>query len=442
MRTAILHIGTEKTGTSTLQAFFKENREALNAHGFHYPEFPGRINHTGLTAYAAEDGVRDDLRIDLGVEDAATLAAFRTRLETEAAAELAGHTGRTVLFSNEHCSSRLTSEAEIARLHALLTPHFDRIHVTVYLRRQDQVAVSLYSTLLKFGGDRPEILPDPSLRPDYWQYDRMLSRWAAVFGADAVVPRIFDRSALAGGSVVQDFCERWDLGTGYVEVRNANESLQPHAGEVLRRLNTAFPGYVGNDLNRMRGELGARIGTLFPGRGPRPSRAAAEAFYRHFEASNEAVRAHWFPDRQTLFAEDFSAYPESEDDRAVSFEQAMEVVEALWRETQGKELDLRYQVALRDGQIAELTGKGDDARAAYARAIRIDPGRGAARKRLEGLAEAERRRKAAPPERPQEPADKRWATEDAAEDRKARLRKRLSLNGLRRWLGLPPVGRV
>ncbi|MEO0621659.1 MAG: hypothetical protein AAF183_05465 [Pseudomonadota bacterium] len=437
MPTAILHIGTEKTGTSSLQAFFKENRAALNQRGFHYPSWPGHINHTGLAAFAAADAVRDDLRIDLGVDDAASLATLRERLAAEAAAETAAHAGRTHIFSNEHCSSRLTTPEEIGRLRSLLAPLFDRIEIAVYLRRQDQVAVSLYSTLLKFGGDRPEILPDPALRPDYWNYDKQLALWAKAFGRDAVHPRIFDRTSLAGGSVVHDFCHRWGLGTGYADVRDANESLQPHAGEVLRRLNTAFPGYVDGDLNRMRGELGARIGTLFPGRGPRPARAAAEAFLAHFAESNEAVRRQWFPDREALFSADFSSYPETEDARAVTFDQAIEVMEALWRETQTKEIGLRYQVAVRDGQIAELQGDTEAARAAYGRAIRIDPGRAAARKRLAGLEEATR--KPAPPPPPEVP--ERWAKEDAQEDRRALWRKRLSLNGIRRLVGLQPRGR-
>lgn len=427
MPSAILHIGTEKTGTTTLQAFLKQNRAALDRNGFHHPEFAGRINHTGLTAYASDDDVRDDLRIDLGIHDADDLAVFRRRFEVEAADEIARHRERVFVFSNEHCSSRLTTPGEVARLRDFLARHFERITVTVYLRRQDQVAVSLYSTLLKFGGDRWEILPDPRLRSTYWDYDRLLALWADAFGAENVVPRIFDRAELFGGSVVSDFVRQWGLGQGFGDVRDTNESLQPHAGEFLRRLNTAFPGYVNGEFNRMRGELGARIGTLFPGRGPKPARAEAIAFYRKFAAPNEAVRARWFPSRATLFSEDFSGYPEEAESRAFGFDEAIEVATALWRETQAKEIELRYGLAVRDGQIAELQGDAEAAVDAYKRAMRIDPDRPLAQWRLEGL-----RKQIA------EQTTARWAREDERLMQRLRLRKRLSLNGIRRLLGVAP----
>lgn len=459
-RKAILHIGTEKTGTSTLQTFLSRNRERLNANGFHYPRFAGAINHTRLGAYAAADEVRDDLRIDIGVTDAEALAAFRSRLDAEAAEEVAAHPGRTFVFSNEHCSSRLTTPAEIARLRDFLARHFDEVTVTVYLRRQDMVAVSLYSTLLKFGGDRREILPDPSLRPDYWDYGSLLARWAQAFGRGAVVPCIFDRAGLAGGSVVADFVERWGLGGGLEPVANANESLQPAAQEVLRRLNTAFPGYVDGDLNRMRGELGYRFGKLFAGRGLRPSRVEAEAFYRHFAEANEACRAEWFPGRSTLFDEDFSAYPEEADPREVSFEQTIGIMRELWRETQANELRLRHDLALREGQIAELEGDLGAAAEAYGRAVRIDPGRPLARRRLARVEEAReaarRERETAPcaggdapgpgpawagesaPAGVRAAIRSRWTQEEHRAAEMKRLRKRLSLNGIRRLIGVRP----
>ncbi len=427
MPSAILHIGTEKTGTTTLQAFLKQNRAVLDQHGFHHPVFAGRINHTGLAAYASDDAVRDDLRIDLGIHDAEGLKRFRHQFEVDAAAEVDRNRERIFVFSNEHCSSRLTTPQQIARLRDFLARFFDRVTVTVYLRRQDQVAVSLYSTLLKFGGDRWEILPDPRLRSTYWDYDRLLALWADAFGAENVVPRIFDRAELFGGSVVSDFVRQWGLGQGFGDVRDTNESLQPHAGEFLRRLNTAFPGYVNGEFNRMRGELGARIGTLFPGRGPKPSRAEAMAFYQGFAAPNEAVRARWFPARATLFPEDFSSYPETAENREFSFDEAIEVATALWRETQAKEIELRYGLAVRDGQIAELQGDSEGAMQAYQRAVRIDPNRPLAEWRLEGL-----RKQIA------EQTTARWALEDARLVQRLRLRKRVSLNGIRRLLGVAP----
>ncbi|GMG84875.1 hypothetical protein LNKW23_40910 [Paralimibaculum aggregatum] len=479
MPKAILHIGTEKTGTSTLQIFFQLNRERLNANGFHYPAFAGNTNQIRLAAYGQEDREFDDLRIDLGIEDAAGLAAFRARMEREAAEEVAAHPDKTFIMSNEHLSSRLNGPPSVARLKRLLAPLFEEIEVVVYLRRQDQVAVSLYSTLLKFGGTRETIMPDPSDEPGRWLYGHMLARWAEAFGREHVHPRIFDRSELAEGSIIEDFRIRWGLGSGYTPVKNANESMQPAAGEVLRRLNAHYPPYIGLKGNPMRGDLGAWVGNGFPGSGPKPSRAEAEAFYRHFEAANEEVRRAWFPERETLFTEDFSAYPETADRPSPGYEDALEVMVEVWRQARERELRLGYDLAVQSGQIAELEGRWDDAIAAYRRALAQDPDRRIARRRLKGAeaakaqaaaaaeaaARAEAARQRAEAERAARQAAEaeaavraeaaaetaaveaakaraeiaaRWAAQDRNDALLAQLRKRLSLNGIRRLFGVAP----
>lgn len=58
-----LHIGAEKTGTSSVQRFFSRNREALKAAGYLYPASAGNENHMALAAAAQNDDVRDDLRM-------------------------------------------------------------------------------------------------------------------------------------------------------------------------------------------------------------------------------------------------------------------------------------------------------------------------------------------------------------------------------------------
>ena len=67
-RRAILQIGTEKTGSTTLQHFLAANRASLQANGFVYPEFCGAINHTGLAAYALAPAKRDAIREPFGGE--------------------------------------------------------------------------------------------------------------------------------------------------------------------------------------------------------------------------------------------------------------------------------------------------------------------------------------------------------------------------------------
>ena len=66
-----LHIGTEKTGTTSVQKFFKANRALLAKNGIVYPVAPGKQNHMGLAASAQDTAKRGPLRKSLGIRNEA-----------------------------------------------------------------------------------------------------------------------------------------------------------------------------------------------------------------------------------------------------------------------------------------------------------------------------------------------------------------------------------
>lgn len=369
MRRAILQIGTEKTGTTTLQAFLARNRDLLAARGVLYPRFPGEMNHTGLAAYAMEADRADALRDALGLRGPAGVEAFRRRFEAAAAAEL-GDAG-TVVFCNEHCHSRLKTEAEVARLRALLAPHFDRIEVAVYLRRQDQVALSLYSTRLKSGGTGTDILPRCDPRDPYFNYDVLLRLWEGVFGRDHLHPRLFERSELVGGDVVRDFLAAWDLGSPgeYRPVANLNESIRPEAQDFLRRVNAHLAPVGDLPVEVVQGPLAAALAQLMPGRGARPARAEAEAFQARYREANEAVRRRHFPHRAALFDEGFAAYPEDADRLAFDADAVARVAAALHRAAVRETRRLEAEIAIRDARLHWERGEADATLAALRRAV-------------------------------------------------------------------------
>ena len=104
-RRAILQIGTEKTGSTTLQSFLATNRGRLRANGYLYPAFCGHSNHTGLAAYAMAPGKRDGIRAPFGYRSEADVEPMRARLREAAGRELQGEA--TAIFCSEHCHSRL-----------------------------------------------------------------------------------------------------------------------------------------------------------------------------------------------------------------------------------------------------------------------------------------------------------------------------------------------
>lgn len=309
-RRAILHIGTEKTGTTSVQQFMARHRPWLQAHGFHYPKSPGSPNHTRLFGYALSDP-----KLAFGVRNAEEQGVLRKRLENELRAECEAHPGKTFLFSNEHLHSRVYHPEEVARLRDLIGTFFDRVDVLIYLRRQDELAVSLYSTLLKAGTNPRDLLvsrPVPGLPRDapeqalYYDYEALIARWAEGFGEDRVIVRRFPAD-LVGGSIVSDVCHVAGLPQPEHAAVRANESLQPDFQEYLRLINP----YLKVQNGSTRSEIVRVLSLLGKGLGRLPTRDAALGFYNRFRASNEVVRRDRFPDQAALFVEDFSRYPES-----------------------------------------------------------------------------------------------------------------------------------
>lgn len=321
----ILHIGTEKTGTTTLQRFLAHNRSALRQTGCVFPSTLGSLSNRFLATYAMEDDRSDDGRKRLAIATAADLQRHRQDVEDALQEEATHGDGSVLLLSSEHCHSRLVHESEVRRLHSLLARVCNDLSVIVYLRPQHELAISLYSTALRVGYSGRSVLPRATARMPYYNYDRLLDRWATVFGEADVVPRIFCRKELSQGDICADFLELCGLdGRSLVHAPDTNRALSGEAQAFLERMNALLPAAQRSTLLRMLETTGTAPGAT-------PSRAEAEQFMAIFAESNEAVRKRWFPDRDRLFNVDFSTYPEQPFIPTLSEEQASALLASLWQ---------------------------------------------------------------------------------------------------------------
>jgi len=116
--TIYIHIGTIKTGTTSLQQFFHLNRKALQDNfNIYYPKSPGPRNHTKLPLYAFDENVKE-LRVRHDIHSEQDLARFRRSFKAKFTEELRPHlsASRDILLSSEHLSSRAVNESEIQEL--------------------------------------------------------------------------------------------------------------------------------------------------------------------------------------------------------------------------------------------------------------------------------------------------------------------------------------
>lgn len=310
----IVHIGTEKTGTSSIQASFAANRKLLEAQGYYYPRCLGQKNHTRLAAYARADNTMDNLRKRALRKFNVDLPGFRVLLRDLLDEETQDVDCHTLLVSNEHLHSRLASLEEKRRVHSFLSEFAESFEVLAYLRRQDKVAVSVFGTQLRAGGtDFDTVLPNLSSGiPHYYDYKRLLSEYAQVFGCDNLRVREFDRAKLKDGDVVADVYDAigFDAFAEVNAVAVQNESISSEAQKFLSVLNAAVPPFIGQRPNPLRDGL-AGVMLNFAGQGRAISRDSAKAFMQHFEDINSWVGETFFGDKSALFDQDYSSFPES-----------------------------------------------------------------------------------------------------------------------------------
>jgi len=257
-----LHIGTEKTGTTSIQDFLRRNRGRLFAKGVQYPKLPGPPNQIAISTAALEE-IHSSIEHIFNLHSLNDLIEFRGTVSAALSEAFTDSTCKMAILSNEHCSSRLQHQTEVQSLHDILQPFFDRMFIVIYLRRQDEFLLSTYSTAVKSGLRWPLEVPTDFKRGRRYDYWKLLSRWANVFGRDAMICRRFERSALKGGDVVKDFLQAVGLedDPAFEHPPHQNESLDAASLEFMRLMNS----HIG-----ARGPLRHRLSQLLAkiGKGP------------------------------------------------------------------------------------------------------------------------------------------------------------------------------
>jgi len=327
---AILHIGTEKTGTTSIQSFLTQNREGLKQFGYAYLQSAGLPSNRKLATYCFNSDRHDDHHVALGIVEPAQRAQWRAKFETDFDNEIKSlKTGiHSVFISNEQLHSRLFALEEIQRVKELLYGYFESVEVYVYLRRQDKMACSLYSTALKCGHSMDQILPQVPDTDHYYNYEVLLDKWCEIFGKENITVRVFDRKELINGDLLSDFLnvsnsQNIDL-EKLVLPGMENESLLPPAQEYLRLCNQVPGPASPKESDNVRNLLIASLEALYGGKPRLPTRGQATEFYQKFSPSNNRVAAKWL-DRETLFEEKFSEYPESSEASELDMQMAINI---------------------------------------------------------------------------------------------------------------------
>jgi len=206
----------------------------------------------------------------------------------------------TVLLSCEWLGHKVTDKVEFERIISTLSPYFKTIEALVYLRRQDKLAISRYSTSLKAGNSKPFAV-DANL--SVYDFDAICTCWSD--HVEILSVRLFDRSEFVSNDLLTDFCSAIGVAkshsTKYVDVESTNMSLS-REGQIIM---LAFNQYVNSGLhdlsiNEVR-QLRKEIAKNYAGNYNPSTQSDAEIFLAQFKQSNEAVRQKYFSSKVSLF---------------------------------------------------------------------------------------------------------------------------------------------
>jgi len=203
LKTIILHIGYNKTGTTAIQNIFFDNTKILEKHGIFYP-----ARCRGKRKSPAHHALAESLLFQVGMP----LPSFvKPKLYSQYPPdyywqllhkELAETNCETVFISSE-AFSRLRGNREQMEF---VKKQFEgyQVKILVYLRDQVEYFESAYNQAVKRNGETrtmDEMMKSGWLSMDY--FDEM-EQWATVFGAENIIVCIFDRSRFPDGSIVKD----------------------------------------------------------------------------------------------------------------------------------------------------------------------------------------------------------------------------------------------
>lgn len=302
-RTLYLHIGSHKTGTTSIQKFLAGNIALLAERGVHYPVSSNALNLGGVMADIDLIGGEDD-----------NPRAGRKRAQNVVDNILSSDA--PVVIGSTESFSYLFDRRHIQIYHDLLAKHFATIKIITYLRRQDQFAISHHQEganpqikpAAKLYGHSPTALPQTSdIQRKYLDYGTRIGHWAAVFGDDAMVVRAYDRTLLKDGDSVADFLEIVGLGGIDIPVKHdKNVSM----GFVRTKV-----GHILHDTVRFEA-LRVRLMKRLPNEGRLlPRRDAARAFVAPYVLGNRRLNARFkITALPNLFSDDFSMFPDDGDE--------------------------------------------------------------------------------------------------------------------------------
>ena len=295
----ILHIGSEKTGTTSIQSMLSLNRELLESKSIRIPMFLGKPNHRYAEYAFRSNETQDDFDMNRGVfDDPKAKKELKDAIKSDWKNKISTESLDTWLISCEHFQSRLHHQQEIKNLWQFSKNLFEEISIIVYLRDPISAAYSHLSTAIKGGAVLNSFNITPESVSEICNHKEILERWLSVVPKNCLKVRLFDKTKFTRNDLYADFFDSCELDLrDQIQIpTTANSSLSLRAMRLMMLLNQRIPTFFNNMRNPVRQDIHNylekySIDSSFLV----PSIQKAEEFKQYYRESDEYVRMNFFP---------------------------------------------------------------------------------------------------------------------------------------------------
>jgi hypothetical protein len=255
-KTAFVHIGMHKTGTTSIQQTMARHRAMLRAqHGVVYPSISA--NHSlPLVSLFCDDPAEYSGNINAGATGAEEIAKRNQGFADELKAELEAG-GETLVLSGEDLG--LLTRPAVQRLKQWLSGYAASVRIVAYVREPVAWATSHAQQLVRQGRVL-ETLLEGALVP---RFRRRLTPWMVAFGKQNVSVADFDVARAGPAGLVGHFTDQLGLPESVHETlvqKRSNESLSAEAVTLMSALNALKPAFVDN---RTSADRAAKVDLIF-----------------------------------------------------------------------------------------------------------------------------------------------------------------------------------
>ncbi|EOH7075098.1 coiled-coil domain-containing protein [Campylobacter coli] len=327
--TAYVHIGTEKTGTTSIQEFLYINKSIIQKQNYFFAQSIGIKNHWDLAFLGYSLNKKDSYILNNSLWNFQAIKQHKKNIFSKIKDEVKFN--HKIIFSSELLQSRLTRKREIVKLYTFFKKiGFTNIKVICYIRDANEMLRSLLSEAIKW-----EEIDSFELKEEKEEYKlgykknlfhfhhicnhkQTLQWWGEIFGKENLIVRLFDKNEFYQGDLLKDFIHsiglEWD--DEFIIPPKQNESLDLLGIDLLRRINKFLPLFCNNARNIFRGDLHHFAVKHFTSKDShlkfQPPKEVVQSYIDYFEESNEWVRKEFFPHKERLFSKkDLTDYKEN-----------------------------------------------------------------------------------------------------------------------------------